>query len=258
MKIPMNDFARLRLMALLFLLASSLLAQDAAPYKSKPRNHGTNQQLATQRLRRQPEEIRGQQGLSRPARTGGRQEQEAGGSDDRKNGRWPKRTLRVHDLIGEASDHAYEALLISFARPSDVHRALQFIGTEPGASFDPGSLRHWAKGESFILSIVRTNEPPLRLEKLLLDRRTGKTLREEGFMFTGSRRVPAPNDPAKKVYAADEYQPKCIVSLFNSTYAVLEVPYPAPKEVVYQNTIVNPEHELPEGALLTLVIEPAQ
>jgi hypothetical protein len=68
--------------------------------------------------------------------------------------------------------------------------------------------------------------------------------------------VPALDDPKKQVYAADEYQPKSIVSLFNATFSVFEVSYSAPKEVIYQNTAVNPEHELPEEALLTLVIEP--
>jgi hypothetical protein len=69
--------------------------------------------------------------------------------------------------------------------------------------------------------------------------------------------VPSSEDPRKQVYAADEYQPKSIVALFNSTYSVLEVPYSAVKETVYQNTVINPEHPLPEGALVTLVIEPA-
>ena len=160
-------------------------------------------------------------------------------------------------VIAETSDHAYEALLVTFARPSDVHRALQFIGTEPGEPFHPGADRFWAKGEPFILSIAETNEPRLRLERLLVDRRTGKTLREEGFLFTGSPRVPAIGDPRARVYAADEYQLKSIVSLFNSGHSVLQVPYAAPKSEVYQNTIINPEHELPGGVLLSLVIEPA-
>jgi hypothetical protein len=160
-------------------------------------------------------------------------------------------------VIAETSDHAYEALLVALAKPSDIHRALQFIGTEPGEPFDPGANRFWAKGEAFIASIAATHEPRLRLEQLLVDRRTGKTLRQEGFLFTGSPRVPAIGDPQARVYAADEYQPKSVVSLFNSSHSVLQVPYAAPKSEVYQNTIVNPEHELPEGALLSLLIEPA-
>jgi hypothetical protein len=160
-------------------------------------------------------------------------------------------------VIGETSDHGYEALLISFARPSAVQQALEFIGAEPGAAYDPESLRFWARGGSCVLSLSATNGPPLRLERLLVDRRTGKPLREEGFLFTGARLVPALADPQKLVPAADEYQPKSIVSLFNATCSILTVPYSAPKEEVYQNTIVNPDTGFPEGALLTLAIEPA-
>jgi len=243
-------------MVWLCLFASPLLAQEAASYKSKPKGHEHNQQRATSayegNLKKYANDtdvlvLPGLVADKKKKRVEVMVERTAAGSD----------APCEFTLIGESSDHGYEAVLISFAKPSAVHRALQFIGTEPGETFDPGSLRFWAKGEPFILSLARTNGPPFRLETLLRDRRTGKTLPEEGFLFTGSRMVPALNDPRKKVYAADEYQPKSIVSLFNSTFSVLEVPYSAPKEVIYQNTTVNPEHELPEGALLTLVTEPA-
>ena len=247
---------RLHLLASLILLASPLPAQDETPFKIKPQGHEQNKEQATRAYESNRRKNAGVTNiLVRPGLVA------------------DKRTRRVEvmvertalqpnapcefTVIDESSDHGYEALLLSFARPSDVHQALQFIGTEPGESFDPGSLRYWPKGESFILSVVRTNGPPLRLEKLLLDRRTGRTLREEGFIFTGSRMMPGLNDPRMMTYAADEHQPKSIVALFNSTYSVLEVPYSAAKEVVYQNTAINPEHPLPEGALLTLIIEPA-
>ena len=68
--------------------------------------------------------------------------------------------------------------------------------------------------------------------------------------------VPAPIDPGKKAYAADVDQPMAIVSLFNSTCSVLEVPYTADKGGVYQNTSINPEQKLTNEGLLTLVIEP--
>ena len=68
--------------------------------------------------------------------------------------------------------------------------------------------------------------------------------------------LPASNDPGKKAYGADVYQPMAIVSLFNSTCTVLEVPRTASKGEAYQNTIINPEHRLTGGGLLTLVIEP--
>jgi hypothetical protein len=160
-------------------------------------------------------------------------------------------------VVGESSDHGYEALFIAFARPSDIHAALQFIGTEPGQSYYPTSHRFWARGERFLLRAAATNASPLPVENLLLDRRTGTTLPAEGFFFTGSRRIPAPNDSGRADYAADTIQPKAIVSLFSTPYAVFEVPRSVSKESVYRNTILNPEFPIDEGALLTLTIEPA-
>ncbi len=160
-------------------------------------------------------------------------------------------------VIAETSDHGYEALLISFARPSDVHRALQFIGLEPGEPWNPGVNRFWAKGERVTLSLLASDGQRCRLEQLLADRRTGRTLREEGFVFTGSVTVPAVGDARIRVYASDEYQPKSIVSLFNSAYSVLQVPYVSPKEEVYRNTIVHPGAMRRQGELLSLIIEPA-
>ncbi len=247
---------QLHLVASLFLFASPLLAQDQTPFKIKPQGHELNKQQATRAYESNRKKYAGDTNiLVRPGLVADKKARRVEVMVER-TALQPNAPCEF-TVIDESSDHGYEALLISFAKPSDVHRAIQFIGAEPGESFDPGSLRYWPKGEPFVLSVVRTNEPPLRLEKLLVDRRTGKTLREDGFMFTGSRMLSAPDDPRKKIYAADEYQPKSIVALFNSTYSVLEVPYAATKEAVYQNTAINPEHPLPEGALLTLLIEPA-
>ena len=246
-----------RLLAALLLLGTPLLpAQETGPDKIKPPSHAQNQERAA---RADAANLKQSVGHSNLLVLPGLVADKA------------RRRVEVmvestqlgpnaaceFTIVSETSDHAYEALLIAFAQPSAVDRALHFIGLEPGESFDPGSLRFWAKGERVVLSLLWTSGPAVRLEKLLVDRRTGQTLREDGFMFTGSRMVPSIRNPRQPVYAADEYQPKAIVSLFNSTYSVLEVPYAASKDAVYQNTIVNPALELPADALLTLVLEPA-
>lgn len=160
-------------------------------------------------------------------------------------------------VVNESSDHGYEALLIAFAKPSDIHAALRFIGTEPGQSFHPPSHRFWARGERFFLSVLSTNTAPIRVETLLVDRRTGTALPPDGFLFTGSRRIPAAEDPGRSDYAADALQPMAIASLFSTPWAVFEVPRSVSKETVYRNTTVNPDVPIAEGALLTLRIEPA-
>jgi hypothetical protein len=250
-----KNIARLGLMAWACLGNSPLPAQETPAYKNRPTGHEQNQQLVAGAYESNLKKSRDDKNkLVLPGLVADKQKQRV---EVMVESTWlgPNSPCEF-TIIAETSDHAYEALLVSFAKPSDVHRAIQFTGTEPGETYDPASLRYWAKGESFVLSIVRTNAEPLRLEKLLVDRRTGETLREAGFVFGGSKMVAPNNDPKKKVYAADEFQPKAVVALFNSTYSVLEVPYTAPKDVVYQNTIVNPAHALPEGELVTLLIEP--
>ncbi len=160
-------------------------------------------------------------------------------------------------VVSESSDHGYEALLIAFARPSDIHAALRFIGTDPGQSYHPPTHRFWAKGERFLLSVLATNTAPIRVENLLIDRRTGAALPPDGFLFTGSRRIPASDNPNRSDYAADTFQPMAIASLFSTSDAVFEVPRSVSKETVYRNTTVNPDFPIDEGALLTWVIEPA-
>lgn len=240
-------------MAVLILIASSLPAQEDT--LSKPKGHAQNKQLAVRAHEDNLKKFAGDTNiLVRP-----------GLIADRKKRRVEVMVERTSlganapcefTVIDETSDHGYEALLLSFAKPGDVHRAIQFIGTEPGGAFDPGSHRHWARGESFVLSVVQSNAPPVRLEQWLIDRRTGRPLGEGRFVFSGSRTMPAPANPLKKIYAADEFQPRSIVSLFNTPFTVLDVPGQIAKEEAYQNTIINPGHALAEGTLLTLLIEP--
>ncbi|MCX6927695.1 MAG: YdjY domain-containing protein [Verrucomicrobia bacterium] len=224
----------------LCLIASLLPAQGEDPYKSRPPGHDKNKQLAkilvlpgliADKKKQRVEVLVESTGLHEGAAC-------------------------EFTIIGDESQHAYESLIISFAKPSAVHQALAFIGKQPGQPADAAALRFWAKGECFVLSILKENEPPFRLEQMVMDRRTGKPLPAEGFRFTGSRTVPGVKDPQTEVYAADVYQPMAIVSLFNSPYSVLEVPYRASKDEVYQNTVVNPELVLTNGGLLTLLIEP--
>lgn len=239
------------------LLVTPLLAQqtDSSAYKDLPANHEKNRQLAVSAYEANLKKFKSDTNiLVLPGLVADRKNQRVEVMIE--STKLTPGTPCEFTLIAEASEHAYEASLISFAKPSAIHEALKFIGRKPGQTKDPAAMRFWARGESFVLSIIKSNAPPVRLEKLFVDRRTDKTLREEGFRFTGSRRVPAMKDPQKDAYAADEYQPMAIVSLFNSPDSVFEVPYAAEQSEVYQNTISNPENPLTEGERLTLRIEP--
>lgn len=244
------------LMSVLIPAFLTLHAQESPHARSRPRDHDTNRRLAAERHQVNRERHAGDTNiLVLPGLVADRRTQRVEVLVER-SAVGPTAPCEFL-VVGESSDHGYESLLIAFARPSAVHQALQFIGAEPGQPFQPSAQRFWAKGERFILTVVSSNTPPIRVESLLLDRRTDSPLPEEGFLFTGSRRVSSTDTSTEQVYAADAFQPMAIVSLFSSPSAVFDVPRSVSKEFVYRNTTVNPEPPIDEGALLTLAIEPA-
>lgn len=251
----MWNMIRFLLTALMVLSTSLPAAQEGDSYKSKPADHETNKELAAiAHAANLKQHANNSNILVLPGVVADKQKQRVEVTVE--SACLAEGASCEFAVVSEASQHGYEALLISFAQPNSVHRALKFIGQEPGAPVDPGSLRFWPRGECFRLSLVQGKEPPIRLERLLLDRRTGKTLPEEGFRFVGSVMLAAPDNPGQQAYAADRYQPMAVVSLFNSPCSVLEVSRTASKGEAYQNTMINPEHRLTGGGLLTLVIEP--
>ncbi|MGD9873195.1 MAG: YdjY domain-containing protein [Kiritimatiellia bacterium] len=156
-------------------------------------------------------------------------------------------------VISPKSGHAYEALAVSFAKPSDIHAALEFIGMKPGATVDYDKLRLWPKGERVFLTLQWEQGDGevfrKRAELLLIDTDTGTTLPETGFCFTGS-------NVRDGKYDADENEPGSIASDFNDLNTVLDVPFKRDKSGVYRRFTANPEIPMPKGKLVTVDIEP--
>ena len=174
-------------------------------------------------------------------------------------------TIGEHDivefiLIAEPSGHGYESLAMSKVKPSDVHKALVFIGMQAGTAVDPANLQFWPKGERVNVSIIcktsKNGDEPVRSEKFVLNERTGKPMNEVGFVFTGSRMLPDPENQEKKFYAADEREPNAIFSNYNEADSVFDIPCQAPKSDVYRSQVANPDGILPTNAPITIVIEP--
>jgi len=165
-------------------------------------------------------------------------------------------------IVDQNSGHGYESLLWSFAKPSDIHKALAFIGIKPGEPFNPDKLRFRPKGELIYLSISRkdgpSGVPTVRLENMIQEKQKEKPLPESGFVFTGSIQVSAPEGQTGLTYAADTCEPKSIVSLYNEPTTVLDVPRQANQGEVYNNQVVNPDFVFDAGELLTLIMEPAR
>ena len=102
-------------------------------------------------------------------------------------------------LISPQSGHQYEALAMSFALPSHIHEALQFIGLQPGHPVEARSLHTWPKGERVAMTFSWNNQT-MRVENLIFHKKYGRALPAKGLIFTGSVRT---NDQ----YAADTEEP---------------------------------------------------
>lgn len=163
-------------------------------------------------------------------------------------------------VVYTESSHGYEALFWSHAKPSDIHRALEFIGLRAGGASNPAALRFWSKGARINAYVqFGREEEALPLEKLVYDRYEERPLEESGFIFTGSMMVTAPDNSGRSVYAADQYDPYSIISAFNDPASVLDVGWQVSKQEAYKTYMANPELTA-EGVeahkLYMLILEP--
>ncbi len=174
-------------------------------------------------------------------------------------------------LIDAGGSKGYESLLWSFARPSDVHRALEFIGMTPGNPFNPAKLRFWSKGERVVASVAAADDlgdsddlgdddVPTRFERLVIDRSTGKSLPEVGFVFAGSLMVDVPGRQSGRhpgrAYAADVLDPQSVASIYNDPTTVLDVPRRVGQGAVYGTQIVGPAYDFAKHELVKIILEP--
>jgi len=160
-------------------------------------------------------------------------------------------------LIDAASSKGYEALLWSHARPSDIHRALEFIGIQPGQPFQPGELRFWPKGERVLTGIGAVgDEGRIPLESLIVNKSSGRSLPPAGFVFTGSMMVNKSQQSDAAAYAADVVDPRSVASIYNDSTAVLDVPRRALQHLVYGRQLVSPKYQFQKNELLTVTLEP--
>ncbi|MBN1556538.1 MAG: hypothetical protein JW951_00160 [Lentisphaerae bacterium] len=163
-------------------------------------------------------------------------------------------------LIGLPSAHDYEAIAVTPAKAEAIHEALTFIGVQPGHPVRPERREYWPKGERVVahLSCPETDPPigPVRLERLIWNRRENAPMPESGLVFVGSYRIDAPDRSDHGAYAADARAPFSIASNYNEPTTVLDVPRRAPQGEVYELQYLNPRYVLPTQALVKLTFRP--
>lgn len=156
------------------------------------------------------------------------------------------------------SGKTYEALAVSFARPSDLHEALTFLGMSPGEPIDYPDLRFWPKGERVSMTFHWDDEKRKTKSasafKLVRNMKTGAPMTQTGLMFVGS--VIRQRENGEKVYAADVANGMSIASTYNEPTTVLDVPRQAPQGTVYGQYKPNPKMRLAVGTPLKITIAP--
>jgi len=170
-------------------------------------------------------------------------------------------------LIPPDSGKDYEAMFVAFVRPSDVHRAMEFVGMKGGRAVDPSLNQYWPKGERVCMT-VEWEQPPAagqtskpapqraRIEELLVNVQTQKAFPPTGLVFTGSYWIKAQEQGKKDRYAADVFDPRSIASNHNCPPTVFDVPRQAVKGEVYGLQKLNPDYRFVPDQPVRVLLEP--
>jgi hypothetical protein len=161
-------------------------------------------------------------------------------------------------LISPTSGHDYETVAVAHAMPSDVHAALDFIGLPAGAPYMPRRYRFAPKGEPLQIRMAWTNAAGERqdwaVEELVWNQRTGTTLATNAWLFVGSQWL---EESTGRVYAADQYGPRAIVSLYSEPTTVIDRSTVAAQGAVYGAFTPHPERRPAYGTLMEVTLTPA-
>jgi hypothetical protein len=165
-------------------------------------------------------------------------------------------------IIGEKSEHDYEAVATALCTPAALNEALMFIGMKPGRATDYKNLHMWPRGDRVILHYEwddtaegKTTRRRERAEKFIWHMKEEATIPEEGWVYLGSRMVEQQGS-TNLILAADAYGPFALVSCFNSRDNILEVPRLAHQDYVYDHYEMNPEFHMEKGTLMEAVFTP--
>lgn len=168
-------------------------------------------------------------------------------------------------ITPERSGKDHEALATVYVRPSDVRRALEFIGMKPGRPIDWDQLHFWPKGERVTMHFAWP-EPPkpgengqpvnrrVNAEQLLFDLNTNKPFEPMGLVFTGSRWVE--NTEGERVLLADIANSRSIASTYNDPATVLDVVRQAGQSEVYESIVPNTAFRFTRDQVVEITIEP--
>lgn len=164
-------------------------------------------------------------------------------------------------VIAENSGHDYESLMLAFAKPGDIHQALEKIGMKAGGSVSPDRHRFWPRGSRIVAEIEWQPDEagqPIRMPIEQTARHLGAPMQPIPWVFTGAPMLPDPENGNDPVYAADVYSPNSIASTFNLANTVFDLPFQGGKTQTYGNFLRTGTHRAPEGKPMLLHLRPAR
>lgn len=136
-------------------------------------------------------------------------------------------------IISENSGHDYESLFGTFAQSEDICKALEFIGVPRGRAVDYDKLVFWPKGERLLGTVIVGTNAPVPLDSLMYSTETKQPLTNTGFIYIGDRR------DASGRFLGDSAGPGSVISSYNESYTVLDVPRLAAQSEVYEKYTVS-------------------
>jgi len=158
-------------------------------------------------------------------------------------------TIIEFPLASIVSNHDYEALALMLGKPTHLAEAVEWLGVPRGVPPSRRAARFWAKGERMSVTIARFATPndAKPLGEWLVNAEDKSPAFTGHFVYTGSVWE---NDAC----AADGEVPGSVISTFNETRSLFDVPVRADKGAVYGH-FVNTD-KLEKGELLVFTFKP--
>lgn len=157
-------------------------------------------------------------------------------------------------LVGPHSDRAYESVGVTVSSPSDIVRAVEFLGIKRGSCIDAGNFKFVACGERFRLFVRRLDggdSKEVAFASYLKESMPDDPLYpQDGFVFAGG--VWEQKDGESRCLT-DTVPPCSVISLYNEL-SIFDMPQQAGQSAVYGRLSVK--EALPYGALLEIIARP--
>lgn len=161
-------------------------------------------------------------------------------------------------VITDMSGQEYESLMVTWATPSLLHEALEFIGLSPGGTVNPNTHRLWPRGDSVEAALLLWREDELKEIPAheWITRPDGSVMAHMPWVFTGAPMLPHPQIEGKYVYGVDMFSPHSIASTFNLHNTLFDLPVRGSQSQVYGDFLRNNALETLPGQPVVLRLRP--